>query len=211
MTRARFRPAATARACVFDILALDGRDLRHLPLLARKQVLRDVLADQTDIVFVDHVAERGEELLAGARKLGIEGVVAKRAASPYAAGRTNAWLKFKAEHTADFVVIGVTEPSEGTFWRPGLVLAAVEHGALLRYAGRVAAGRDELAALEPVLPALNRKSAPCAGAGRAAVWLEPAVVCEVRFLASSTGRGLRHPVFVRFRTDKPWRDCEARS
>ena len=99
----------------------------------------------------------------------------------------------------------MAEPSKATFMRPGLVLAvAAAEG--LRYVGRVAVGATELAALDPVLPHLRRASSPCHGAGRAAFWLEPALACEVRYLASSR-HGLRHAVFVRFRPDKPWRDC----
>ena len=98
---------------------------------------------------------------------------------------------------ADFIVIGIAEPSEGTFWRPALVLATAS-GHEIRYVGRVAVGSAELVALEAVLPQLRRTSAPCRAAGPAEVWLAPRIVCEVLNLASSQ-RGLRHAVFIRFR------------
>ncbi len=96
-----------------------------------------------------------------------------------------------------------------TFMRPGLVLAVADAGRL-RYVGRVAVGGEELDALKPVIRGLRRDGAPCAGAGRAAVWLEPAIVAEVRFLASSQ-HVLRHSVFVQFRPEKPWQECTGRS
>jgi ATP-dependent DNA ligase len=87
-------------------------------------------------------------------------------------------LKFKVEETADLVVVGIAELSEGTFWRAGLVLAS-STGDGLRYVGRVGVGAEELAVLDAVLPELRRASAPCVGAGKAVAWLEPAIVCEV--------------------------------
>jgi bifunctional non-homologous end joining protein LigD len=192
-------------ACFFDILASDGRDLRQLPLVEPKRMLKALLRDQDRLVYVDHVHERGEQLLAGARRLGLEGLVAKKADSPYLPSRTGAWQKIKIEETADFVVIGIAEPTRETFMRPGLVLAVADADRL-RCVGRVAVGHRELEALEPVVRELGRDAAPCAVAGRVAVWLEPMLVCEVRHLASSR-RGLRHAVFVRYRPDKPWRQC----
>lgn len=143
--------------------------------------------------------------LAGARELRLEGIVAKRADSPYPAGRTSSWRKIKIEETNEFIVLGIAAPSESTFWRPSLILA-VNAGSGLRYVARVAVSQTELDALQPVIPRLRRRSSPCRGAGRAEVWFEPALVVEVRFLAS-TQQGLRHPVFVRFRPDKRWEEC----
>lgn len=88
------------RACFFDLLAPGSEDLRPLRLTDRKRQLRELLrgADQR-LVYVDHVEERGEELLAGARALGMEGIVAKRSDSPYITGRTGVWRKVKVEET----------------------------------------------------------------------------------------------------------------
>ena len=129
----------------------------------------------------------------------------KRADSRYLPGYSAGWLKFKIEETMDFVIVGIAEPSKGTFWKAGLVLATAGGGAL-RYVGRVGIGAAQLAVLEHVLPQICRESPACPGAGHAAVWLEPSLVAEVRVLASSR-RGLRHATFVRFRPDKSWRDC----
>jgi bifunctional non-homologous end joining protein LigD len=205
LPRGEGRASEPATACLFDLLALDDHDCRQLALTERKRILKDVLTDHHQLVYVDHIEARGEQLLTGARNLGLEGIVAKRINSAYVPGRTRAWLKFKIEDSRDFVVIGAAEPSEATFRRPGLVLAVVQsHG--LRYVGRVGVGWRELHVLDSVLPLLQRDAAPCSGAGRAAMWLTPAIVAEVRFLASSR-RGLRHAVFLRFRPDKLWQEC----
>jgi bifunctional non-homologous end joining protein LigD len=195
--------------CMFDLLALDDHDLRQLPMLERKAHLRRLLGHGQGLVYVDHVEQCGERLLAGARELSLEGVVAKRADSHYLPGYSSGWLKFKIEDTADFVVIGIAAPSRATFWKAGLVLAAVVRDGI-KYVGRVGIGAAQVAVLEDVLPHIRRESPACRGAGHAAIWLEPSLVAEVRFLASSR-RGLRHAAFVRFRPDKPWSDCVPRA
>jgi bifunctional non-homologous end joining protein LigD len=109
-----------AQLCVFDLLALDEDALRPLPLLRRKELLRELLrASNPALLYVEHLAADGEELLRGARELGLEGVVAKRADAPYVAGRNSGWRKFKLEDTSDFVVIGIAPPARATFDRPG--------------------------------------------------------------------------------------------
>jgi bifunctional non-homologous end joining protein LigD len=201
----RWATAGTASACLFDVLAVDEHDVRSLPLIERKALLREILVAHERLLYVDHVEGRGEELLAGARRLRLEGVMAKRADSRYRAGNASGWRKLKLEETADFIVIGLAPPSNRTFRLPSLLLATVA-GNDLAYAGRVAIGAAESAAVAELVPTFARRTAPCAVRVPGATWLEPALVCEVRFLASS-GPGLRHPTFLRFRPDKPWRDC----
>lgn len=106
-------------------LALEDDDLRSLPLVSREPGSAGTALESCHLlVYVEHVEERGEELLAGARELRLEGIVAKRADSPYPAGRTGSWRKIKVEETDDLIVVGIAAPSEGTFWRPALILAA---------------------------------------------------------------------------------------
>jgi bifunctional non-homologous end joining protein LigD len=194
-----------AAACVFDVLSLEGRDVRGLPLRSRKGLLKGVLADAGEpLVYVEHVEEDGERAFRGARRLGLEGLVAKKASAPYPRGRSDSWVKLKIEDTGDFAIVGIAAPSRETFDRPGLVLARVTPRGV-RYAGRVAVGATELRVLEGLRGQLERRRSACRAPVRAEVWLEPAVVCEVRFLAS--GRGLRHAVFVRFRPDLSGRAC----
>jgi bifunctional non-homologous end joining protein LigD len=151
---------------------------------------------------VPHLAEDGEGLFAAAVEQGFEGIMAKRADSAYAAGRSRAWLKIKAERTGDFAVVGTSPPSPSTFRMPSVLLAA-RSGSGLRYAGRAAIAGKELAALHAVAASLARAMPACLGAPpRAETWFEPLLVCEVRFLCWTGSGALRQPVFLRFRPDK---------
>jgi bifunctional non-homologous end joining protein LigD len=182
----------------FDVLGLEGYDLRPLPLHRRKEVLRGLLRKGGSIRYVDHVDGRGLALYAEARKLDLEGLVAKRADAPYAPGRSPDWIKVPIVRTGEFVVVGYTRPGLGM--DGGLHLAARERGALV-YAGRVGLG-GRLGEVRETLAGLRRDQAACAHAphGRGHTWVEPRVVCEVRYRERTEEGLLRHPVFVRFRT-----------
>jgi bifunctional non-homologous end joining protein LigD len=221
--RAQRRAGRQVAFFAFDLLACEGFDLRSLPLRVRKQLLRKVLAAADPagpLRYVDDLAERGEELYAAVRRMGLEGIVAKRADSPYRAGPSTDWLKVRADRTGDFAVIGF-EP-RGPSGLRRLHLAA-RRGDRLAYAGTVGTGwtMQEASELRGRLAALPRAARPAApgaarsggsggsgGAGGAAVWLEPALVCEVRYKEWTDGRNLRQPVFLRLRDDKTVDECE---
>jgi bifunctional non-homologous end joining protein LigD len=196
---------------VFDLIALAGYDLRPLPLLDRKRILRSVVPDNGGIRYADHIEERGEEFYEEVRKRQLEGIVAKRADSPYRGGRSLDWLKLRVDRVADFVVVGFTEPQGG---RPGfgaLHLGWFEDGRLT-YAGRVGGGFDhaELIEVRAALQAIQTKACPCEGAvptGAAHSWVEPRLVCEVRYKEWTEVGLLRQPVFLRFRVDKGPQEC----
>jgi bifunctional non-homologous end joining protein LigD len=196
----------------FDLLAFEDHDLRPLPLLARKELLKALLSDAGPIRYADHVEEHGEAFFAEVRRLGLEGMVAKRADAPYGAGRSSSWLKVRAERSADFVVVGFTEP-EGP-GRPGfgaLHLGAYD-GDCLVYCGRAGTGFTErqLNDLRRVLDAGRRGDPACTGPlpqGRGHAWVEPRLVCEVRFKQWTEEGLLRQPVFLRLRHDKDAREC----
>jgi bifunctional non-homologous end joining protein LigD len=195
----------------FDLLAVEGLDLRGLPLLLRKEALAAVVRGR-GVRYVEHVAETGEALYREVAARGLEGVMAKRARSRYAAGRSAEWVKFRIQRTRDFVVVGFTAPGLGR--EGGLHLASGEGGRLV-YAGRVGSG-FETGALGAARELLGRRKVgtpPCSGAvprGRAHTWVEPRVVCEVRYLEQTDDGLLRHPVFVRFRPDRTVRDVASR-
>jgi bifunctional non-homologous end joining protein LigD len=202
---------------VFDLLAGEGFDLRPLPLAARKAALRRVLAaadPHGPLRYVDAVEERGEDFFAAVAELGLEGILAKRAASPYRAGRSADWLKVRVDRVGDFAIVGYGPPAPADLRR--LHVAALVAG-VWRYAGSVGSGlaagvRDELrarlAGARPAAPGGVGVSPAAARADRRSVWIEPSLVCEVRYKEWTEGGSLRQPVFLRLRDDKRPEECE---
>jgi len=192
---------------VFDLLYLDGYDLRAVPLRERKALLQSRLLPKGDLRVVSHVEEHGRDLEAGARRLGFEGVVGKRADSRYEPGvRSRAWLKVKAVREQEFVVGGYTA-GEGarraTFG--ALALGCYDDGKL-RYAGNVGSGFDEreLAAVIERLKALSTEAPPFADAERVqgqVRWVRPELVAAVKFAEWTQDGRLRAPVFLGLRDD----------
>lgn len=198
-------PAAAAHPAsllAFDVLSARGRDLRALPLIERKRILRELLPPRCPVRYVDHVEERGEAVFREARRLGLEGVMAKRADAPYKAGRATAWVKIPIHHSDEFVIVGFTRPGLGR--EGGLHVATRRRGKLV-YAGRVGTGltADGIAQARELLGAHRVSAPPCSGAPRGDhTWVQPLVVCEVRYREITPGGLLRHPAFLRFRPDK---------
>jgi bifunctional non-homologous end joining protein LigD len=213
------RPADVERAAVelpatyfaFDLLACEGYDARPLPLVRRKELLRGLLPPAGPVRFADHVEARGEDLFREVRRLGVEGIVAKRADAPYRAGRTADWIKLRAEREDDFVVVGYTAPGGSRSGFGALHLAWHEDGELV-YAGRVGSGFSEelLADLHRRLSAKRRRRPACGGAvpqGAGHVWVRPELVAAVRYHEVTGAGQLRKPVFLRLRDDKPPAEC----
>jgi bifunctional non-homologous end joining protein LigD len=194
----------------FDLLALEGRDLRRLPLVDRKRVLREVLPEVGTLRYADHVPEVGEEFYAQVERMQLEGIVAKKADGPYRSGRSADWRKIRADRTEDLVVVGFTEP-KGSRGGIGALHLAAYVGDELRYAGRAGSGFTDrqLAEVREELDALRVDEPPCTRApkGKDHAWVEPELVAEVRFREWTEDDLLRHPVFLRFRDDKPPREC----
>jgi len=209
ISRATVDRAATM--FVFDLPAFEDRDLRSLPLTQRKALLRRLLPPVGPLRFCDHIEARGEEMYEAVRGLGLEGMMAKRASSVYVAGRSDAWLKIRADRVGDFVVVGFSPPRRAREGFGALHLAAYE-GDRLVYAGRVGTGFDsrQLVELQRVLAAEERSDPACGGAlPRAAgqTWVEPRLVVEVRYKEWTRGGLLRQPVFLRERRDKGIEEC----
>ncbi len=201
----------------FDLLGFEGFDLRSLPLLERKRMLKRVLPKAGPLRFADHIEERGEDLYAGVRGLGLEGVMAKKADARYVAGRSPNWLKMRADRTGDYVIIGFTPPKGGRTGFGALHLAELD-GPRLVYAGRVGSGFSDaqLTELRARLEADRRPEPAVAGAETEAktpddVWVEPKIVIEVRYTEATESGQLRFPVFLRERTDKRVEDCVRQS
>lgn len=198
---------------VFDLLALDGEDVRAQPLVERKRLLAEVLASASDDVrFSTHVEGRGEDSFHAACKLGLEGVVGKRAASAYRGGRSGDWIKLKCDHRQEFVVGGWTRTAKKPGGVSALLLGTYEDGALV-YVGRVGSGigEDDARELLTQFAGLERSKPPFvnppkARSGEEAYWVEPALVAEVRFAEWTDDGQLRHPSYQGLRIDKDPRD-----
>lgn len=191
----------------FDLLAMDGRDLRPLPLLERKRRLAE-LPWAGPWRYSDHVAGDGVGLFTQARERGLEGIVGKRADAPYQPGRSRLWLKFKTGQRQEVAIVGYTEP-QGSRTSFGALLLAVfdPAGGRLQYAGRVGTGFDA-----PTRAAILRRLRPqtraaVAGMPAHAHAVRPDLIAEVKFAEWTPAGLLRAPVFLGLRPDKVARDC----
>ncbi|HUL82080.1 MAG TPA: DNA ligase D, partial [Gammaproteobacteria bacterium] len=193
----------------FDLLAFAGLDLRSLTLLERKDALRSLLPTIGPLRYSEHVLEHGEAMFVEAEKLGLEGIVAKRGASPYVSRRSQDWVKVNAAKSDDFVVVGYLPAKNGASGFSALLLAQYRDGELT-YAGRVGGGfgRRDFKAIEPRLEAATRADPPAAAPDeRGAVWLEAVAVIQVKFKQRTADGALRQPTFMRVRDDKKPAEC----
>ena len=196
---------------LFDLLAFDEFDLRSLPLIERKRLLSRLVPAAGPIRAVDHVEGHGRALYASVRELGLEGIVAKRAQSPYRSGRFRDWQKVRIDRVGDFAVVGFTR-AEGSRTGFGAVHVAVQKAEGLVYVGRVGGGfsEKELTAARAELETLRLPKAPCIGplpGGSGHTWVRPKLVVEVRYKEITEEGLLRQPTFLRFRTDKAPAEC----
>jgi DNA ligase D-like protein (predicted ligase) len=191
---------------IFDILYLSGKRLTNIPLVQRKEILREAFQWRDPLRFVEHRVEHGEKFYREACRRGWEGIIAKRAESVYVGVRSKDWLKFKCENEQEFVIVGYTDP-QGRRTGIGALLVGVYDKGKLKYAGKVGTGFDTrtLRDLENKLSAIERMTTSCAADSlpRTRVhWVEPKIVAQVAFTEWTGAGKLRHPRFVGLRTDK---------
>jgi bifunctional non-homologous end joining protein LigD len=200
-------PADALVFFAFDLLHLDGENLRAQPLEARKERLRTLLAGvQGAIRYNDHVVGKGAQVVAEACASGLEGIVSKRRDSPYVSGRTRDWVKVKCRLEQELVIGGYTPP-EGSRVGLGALLLGVHEEGKLRFAGKVGTGftRKTLVDLEAALRSRRVASSPFAGSVPAAArarWVRPELVAQVAFTEWTKDGRLRHPAFLGLREDK---------
>jgi bifunctional non-homologous end joining protein LigD len=185
---------------VFDLLYLDGHELRKLPLLRRKELLGPLIKYLPNILVSDHLQEHGRAFFEAIAARRLEGVVAKDGRSPYQAGvRSKSWLKIKTQLRQEAVIGGFTEQKNSRLGLGALLLGVYENERFT-YIGHVGTGFSEkdLIRLRAQLEAVTQHACPfskrpkCNGVAR---WVQPKFVCEVSFGEWTKGGHLRHPVF----------------
>ena len=205
-------PAKNIVAYGFDLLALNGEDLRNQPLLKRKERLEPLLKKSKTIFYSDHVIGHGDEMIAKSCHLGLEGIVSKIADSPYVGGRQKSWLKSKCGARQEFIILGFSKARTGDRALGALYLGYYKDDKL-HYAGKVGTGftmksAKELAArlirLKIKTPTLDKtEMGGVIGAELKSIqWAKPVLLCEVAFTEWTTDGHIRHPSFHGLREDK---------
>jgi bifunctional non-homologous end joining protein LigD len=195
----------------FDLLHIDGYEITALPLRVRKSLLRDALSFVDPLRFTTHRNREGEAFFAQACRSGWEGLIAKRAESPYVPYRSPDWLKFRCSNEQEMVVGGFTDP-KGSRVGLGALLLGYYDNAVLRYAGKVGTGFDTatLLSLRERLDALERPQPVYTDAHRVSErgvhWVEPELVVQVAFTEWTRDGLLRHPRYLGLRDDKSPRE-----
>jgi bifunctional non-homologous end joining protein LigD len=202
---ARVAKSVPARGMFFDCLSLLGHDLRGLPMVERKELLARVLPPLGPVQRVDHIVGQGPAFYDAANQLGLEGIVAKKLASTYVGRRSPDWLKIKCQRRQEFVIGGFTE-GHGARADFGALHVGVHEDGKLVYVTKVGTGLDDatISSLKRALAPLARASSPFAvdsPGPKGNHWVEPKLVCEVRFTEWTQEGGLRHPTFLGMRTD----------
>jgi bifunctional non-homologous end joining protein LigD len=191
----------------FDLLFLDGEDLRALPLIERKERLLRILPAEDPLRYSEHIEKNGKKYFAAAKKQDLEGIMAKRKDSTYHSGqRSRDWLKVKASKEQEVLIVGYTASGGSRKYFGSLVLAVHENGKL-RHAGNVGTGFDakllkELYGLMQPLGTAKKPFAEKIPEEGSVTWLKPKLIAEIKFTEWTAEGHMRHPVFLGLRTDK---------
>jgi DNA ligase D-like protein (predicted ligase) len=194
---------------LFDILYLDGYDLRGLPLRERKNLLQNAISFNDPLRFTPHIVHDGVPYYRQACRKGWEGVIAKRYESPYVSVRSKNWLKFKCVHEQELAIGGFTDPQGNRNAFGALLVGYYDKGKLI-YAGKVGTGYNEetLDKLGAELRHIEQPQSPFSGVvkGKGIHWVRPQLVAQVGFTEWTHYGRLRHPRFLGLRRDKAAKD-----
>jgi bifunctional non-homologous end joining protein LigD len=200
------RRASTIEYFLFDAPFLAGRDMRRVALEDRRAAVKAVLGPSALVHFSEEFNATAGDLLASARKMGLEGIMGKRRGSPYVSSRAADWIKLKCTLSQDLVIGGYTPDTSGA-GVGALLVGYFDESNRLQYAGKVGTGFSDvmLARLRRQLGVLRQATSPFAtqtGHDRRANWVRPELVCEVAYVEWPKGLHLRHASFKGLRQDK---------
>lgn len=199
---------STIRLFLFDLMYLNGEDLREKKLEERKELLLDLIPKlHSYIKYSDHVKQKGDEFFKLSCKYELEGIVSKESDSPYESGRGRLWIKAKCSKRQEFIIGGFTEGKGGRTGVMGALLLGVHDKGKLRYVGKVGTGFNEatLRDLKKKLSHIYQADCPFdlnAPKGKDIHWVEPEMIVEINFSNWTNEKILRNPVFLGIRTDK---------
>ena len=197
----------TIQFYVFDLLTLDGKSLTSMPLVERKQLLQKFIPKSDTILFCDHVDTEGKSLFREMKKMNLEGMIAKRKNSKYLIGkRTTDWLKIKNVQGQEAIIVGFTAPKGARSSFGSLLLALKKRGKLVSI-GNVGTGFTDksLKELHLKLKKIIRKTSPLDVPIKETsdiTWVDPVLVCNIKFTEMTEDGSVRHPVFQGLRIDK---------
>jgi len=192
--------------CVFDLMYVDGYDIRELALLVRKELLKKLLRYNKIIIYTEHIIGKGIPFFKKACNLDWEGVIAKRIESPYVGVRSHDWLKFKCIMKQELVIGGYTEPKGTRSYFGALLVGYYDKGKFI-YAGKVGTGytQEVLALLGKKLKKLEVQTCPFSdydGVPKNIHWVKPIIVAEFQFAQWTKAGRLRVGRYKGLRDDK---------
>ena len=192
---------------VFDCIEVKGKSISHLPLIERKEILKQLVPETEVIRYCDHVEGEGKMLFKEMQKMKLEGMIAKKKNSTYQIGkRSSEWLKIKNVQTQEAIIVGFTAPKGSRSYFGSLLLAVKNKGKLVSI-GNVGTGFTEksLKELHTQLKKRMRTTPPLDVAVKETpdiTWVEPDLVCNIKFTEITDDGSVRHPVFQGLRIDK---------
>ncbi len=192
---------------IFDLLRLNGYDTTELTLTERKELLQKIIPQNEVIKYSDHILENGKAFFQVSKEKNLEGIMAKKITSKYYPGkRSSEWLKIKHHQTQEAIIAGYTEPSGARKYFGALVLA-IKDGKKLKYIGHTGGGFNQNSLkemYETLQPFITEKSPfdKKIKTNSPVTWVQPQLICEVKFAEITADGKLRQPIFLHLRNDK---------
>jgi bifunctional non-homologous end joining protein LigD len=192
---------------IFDLLYIDGEDLRDRPLIERKKRLGEIFPKHPALIMSEYIEEKGNEFFKKVTAQGFEGILAKDASSIYLEGkRGDSWLKIKSWNEQEAIIVGFTEPRGARKKIGALVLGAYDKGEL-KYIGHSGGGftQTELGEMHKILEKITVEKSPLrekVPINSPITWVKPEYVCEIKFSEWTTDGRMRHPIYAGLRKDK---------